>query len=493
MSLTDKLNSTVIVFRDKIESVRQGRTQTANRVTSDSRKTPVEDSDVVIFLMDAENCQIEPELALETVRSKFGKVWIKKAYSQWSANPSRSVPFKQFRAAGFECVTCDTGNNNADIMLSVDAMDLMWEYSLKGMIGTLVIAADGDRGFAHIFDRATKRGWSTMLLAKEDSIGANPILYSAAETVLHPKNLHAEKEVQIPEIDTNTENVIIKKQEETIITSPDTNNPIKGFSTAMRPTFKFPKDPQDTARILLHFNKLRDSNRIWDDAYLEELKAEYGIPKSRANSVIIRASRVLEMMLKNHELNWNKIPNIQVIILKLKDYIISIIPTYDAIDDDSAPQIKIYFNKVAEFIRNVEIQHKDGTPSKSIPGFNTTLRPGKPSIRFPKEPYDVAILINTFQSFRDNKITWNDAILSIREKSDLSQTRFNNTIPKIRVAINITNNNADIDWNTIPSSTKLVDLIQQIILSKVDDHKTLTSASISDIKEYFTEVNSYFC
>lgn len=163
--------------------------------------------EVVILFVDAENSTVPPVMISERVESECGQPRIRRAYAKWSANPLVKNPLNQYRDEGFECITCDSGPNNADIMLSVDAVDMMHEFGNNGK-RTLIICADGDRGFAHVFDKARKLGWKSVLFANEDRGSLSDILRNAADVVFSPKcgpgkpsqkKLHEELELPTPD------------------------------------------------------------------------------------------------------------------------------------------------------------------------------------------------------------------------------------------------------------------------------------------------------
>ena len=136
-----------------------------------------------LVFVDAENSTIEPELILETVEAEFGKPRVRQAFAKWSANPFYKNESRKYRDAGFETITCNTGNNNADIQLSVEAVDMMHDFGNRGKC-TLIICADGDRGFAHVFDKARKLGWESVLIENEKRGTLSDILRNSTDRVI---------------------------------------------------------------------------------------------------------------------------------------------------------------------------------------------------------------------------------------------------------------------------------------------------------------------
>ena len=93
----------------------------------------------VTLFVDAENSTIEPGLILETVEAEFGKPRVRQAYSKWSGNPKlKTNPIHKYRNAGFQTITCDTGSNNADIKLSVEALAEGTEVSSLDVVNELI-------------------------------------------------------------------------------------------------------------------------------------------------------------------------------------------------------------------------------------------------------------------------------------------------------------------------------------------------------------------
>ena len=82
------------------------------------------------------------------------------AYSKWSAN---SPNLKKVRDAGFRCIQADTGENNADIMMCLDAYEEVRDRLEKGESGTVYVCFHGDKGFTHLLEKIKAlQGWKSV-------------------------------------------------------------------------------------------------------------------------------------------------------------------------------------------------------------------------------------------------------------------------------------------------------------------------------------------
>lgn len=457
------------------------------------------DGKVVILLVDAENSQVAPEETLSIIKNSVGRPWVSRAYSKWSANPKLKNPFTKYREAGFECITSDSGSNNADIKLSVDAMELIFEYKMQGLSGSLIIAADGDRGFSHVFDRVKKQGWETILFAKKDSNMANKILYSAVDKVIYTKEPLQDtpdiKPIPQKEIKVSVEPIegkLIDINKDVI--QQDENNPIKGFTTSASPSLRFPVNPSDTAIILKQLNKLRNSNQVWDDDLSEKIKDKYGIAKIRINGVIIKITKMLNTPIKNEVIDWNKIPGTLDLANQLENYLISQIKILSYLDESIQTEINKYFIKVKNYLKEIEItvskeKEIDTNQFQSITGFNTVYHPGKPSFTFPRNPKDTARILLMVHINRDIDMSWGELKNQMFQLQGVGKNRISGVIRNLLKTLNLEDNDSEsVNWSNIPGLEILIDELHNFVVRSIPNFSTLDSNDETFIHQYFEKL-----
>ena len=124
-----------------------------------------ENKQIALVYVDAENAHAQPDSIRESIENHFGGDATQMySYSKWSA---KSVESKKYRNAGFRLVQADSGDNNADIMMSLDAYETVRDFSERGITGVAYISFHGDKGFTHLLEKIKAvPGWSF--------IGCNP-------------------------------------------------------------------------------------------------------------------------------------------------------------------------------------------------------------------------------------------------------------------------------------------------------------------------------
>jgi hypothetical protein len=318
-----------------------------------------DERNIVLVFVDAENSTVSPALILKTVETEFGKPRVRQAYAKWSANPIYKNQLSQYRNAGFECITCDSGDNNADIQLSVEAVDTMHDFGNRGKC-TLIICADGDRGFAHVFDKARKLGWESVLIANEASGTLGDLLRNSADRVISPE-ISPDKPVK-------TETQITEKtgdKEQTDFQEIDRQwNEKVGEGATI--------NNAEAAKIA---NKIMNVPRLKDTRY-------------KNLTGLIEESDLLAR-------NWVR-------------------------DGQYETKKNIVDNSALATLTPSVIPESD---AQRISGFNTSSNPGRYSLRFPVNPKDLAKLITLIDSHRDEEINWVDLRAKLNEEKVVAKSR----------------------------------------------------------------------
>jgi len=131
--------------------------------------------------IDAENSIANPEDYMSSIENHLGtKPKESVAYSKWSAN---SPLAKKYRSAGFRLIQADSGENNADIMMSLDAYEKIRDLADQGIEGNVYICFHGDKGFTHLLEklRAVK-GWKSIWVTSNKK--QNKMIANASSEVL---------------------------------------------------------------------------------------------------------------------------------------------------------------------------------------------------------------------------------------------------------------------------------------------------------------------
>ena len=114
-----------------------------------------------LVYVDAENCKIPPQDLMNTISIHNGsKPSETYAYSNWSA---KSMQTKEYRSAGFRLLHVDSGDNNADIMMCLDAYQRVRELSDNGISGNVYICFHRDKDFTHLLEKLRAiNGWNSV-------------------------------------------------------------------------------------------------------------------------------------------------------------------------------------------------------------------------------------------------------------------------------------------------------------------------------------------
>lgn len=384
-----------------------------------------DERNIVLVFVDAENSTIEPGHILETVESEFGKPRVRQAYSKWSGNPKlKTNPVHKYRNAGFQTITCDTGSNNADIQLSVEAVDMMHDFGNRGKC-TLIICADGDRGFAHVFDKARKLGWKSVLIANEKRGTLSDILRKSADRVISPE------------------------------TSPD--KPVK---TETQITEKTGDEEQ------IYFQEI---DRQWNEKVGEGATINNAEAGKIANKIMnVRKLKEtpykdLTGLIQNSDLldrNWVRDGQYE---------------TKKKIVDDSA-----LATLTPSVLPRDDIQR--------ISGFNTTSSKGRYSFRFPANPKDLAKLITLVDSQRDEEINWSDLKAKIVEEMVVAKHRTYTFLSIIKRTGN-ENSKGEINWNSVKEPLDLTLVLKDEIINRFNKKDKLDDGNIPEIEKYFEQVS----
>ena len=131
--------------------------------------------------IDAENSIANPEDYMSSIENHLGtKPKESVAYSKWSAN---SPLAKKYRSAGFRLIQADSGENNADIMMSLDAYEKIRDLADQGIEGNVYICFHGDKGFTHLLEKLRAvRGWKSIWVTSNKK--QNKMIANASSEVL---------------------------------------------------------------------------------------------------------------------------------------------------------------------------------------------------------------------------------------------------------------------------------------------------------------------
>jgi hypothetical protein len=464
-----------------------------------SRKS--KENRIILLLIDAENSKADPKKIMIAVKKKYGFPRVATAYSKWTANPQRSnSPIRKYREAGIECTTCDTGDNNADLMLSVDAMELMFNFHEDPNRKYLIIGADGDRGYSHVFGKAKKFGWKTVLCTDSLEIEKNEILHSAADEILQLSNLKKISKSPIKEIN----NVNTKKSNENgsvaheeldidiskVISDATTFPPITGFSTMNKPSLRFPAQPRELVTILVSFENLRSTNSCWTESKTITISKKFALSRVRIGSVVKKLNWMLPVTITNENIDWSKIPSIGHLIEQFKDSILQKIKGDKNIDMGLIPEIEKYFDQAQILVQNSTIEEISENLSieKSvsvIEGFNTPVSKNQRSLEYPKEPKDaVRILLLLFVN-KNKEITWNQMRKKMESIKGIGKARILRIYRVIGKIFNKKNDNDIIDWTDIPRLKSFIELMQQDAIGTISEKKLVTKKDLPRVSLYF--------
>ena len=134
-----------------------------------------------LVYVDAENCKTSPQDLMNLITTHHGSKPAETfAYSKWSA---KSQQTKKYREAGFRLLQADSGDNNADIMMCLDAYQRVRDLASKGVQGNIYICFHGDKGFTHLLEKLRAiSGWSSIWVTSNEKPN-KMIENSASETL----------------------------------------------------------------------------------------------------------------------------------------------------------------------------------------------------------------------------------------------------------------------------------------------------------------------
>jgi len=166
---------------------------------------------VGLVYVDAENCITHPQDLMSIISEHNGsKPSETYAYSKWSA---RSMQTKKYRAAGFRLLQADSGDNNADIMMCLDAYQRARDLSDNGISGNVYICFHGDKGFTHLLEKLRAlNGWNSVWVTSNtkpnemiENSASVSLRVSAPEKKPIKKSLVSQKDTTISDSGNDTE------------------------------------------------------------------------------------------------------------------------------------------------------------------------------------------------------------------------------------------------------------------------------------------------
>ena len=462
---------------------------------------------IVILLIDAENSQADPKKMMAAVRNKFGSPRVATAYSKWTANPQKkNSPIRKYREAGIDCIPCDTGDNNADLMLSLDAMELIFTYNEDPNRKYLIIGAHGDRGYSHVFGKAKKFGWKTVLCTDSLEIEKNEILHSSVDKILQLSNLKKKTTIKkdvlkkkegilktnsgsIVEGEGNTDDDI-QVDLEKVMSDPTTFPSVKGFTTTASPSLKFPSQPYEFVAILERFESLRKNSGHWNQDVADTLHEEYSIPKSRIQSVIFKLHKVLDMKVTSPDIQWLKIPPTLDLVTQYEVSLINHITSGEGFEHDIVPNVRKYFAEAKELVqkRSEYSQSDVSTPDtniRNIKGFTTSIGKKRKSLQYPNEPRDAVRVLFVFYSNKNKDVVWSDIRSQTEELDGITMKRINRMYHSIGVVLGKKSEKEQVDWSKVPRMKHFITLIEKEVMKNVGKNKIIATTDRPRIELYF--------
>ena len=227
---------------------------------------------VGLVYVDAENCITHPQDLMSIISKHNGsKPSETYAYSKWSA---RSIQTKKYRTAGFRLLQADSGDNNADIMMCLDAYQRVRDLSDNGISGNVYICFHGDKGFTHLLEKLRAiNGWNSVWVTSNTK--PNEMIENSANVTLR---------VSVPEKKPIKKSPVNQK-DTTIADSEENFERIIGFNTG-RKGLRFPLNAKTLANILLVNSEFEEeiSKKERADVISEKL----GAPRTRGFVVLTR-------------------------------------------------------------------------------------------------------------------------------------------------------------------------------------------------------------
>ena len=146
---------------------------------------------VTLVYVDAENCKTPPKELMSSIISDNGsKPSETYAYSKWSANSAHT---KMYRQAGFRLLQADSGDNNADIMMCLDAYQRVRDLDSNGVKGNVYVCFHGDKGFTHLLEKIRAvNDWNSIWVTSNNNV--NPMIENSASRTLKISVSHTKDE-----------------------------------------------------------------------------------------------------------------------------------------------------------------------------------------------------------------------------------------------------------------------------------------------------------
>ena len=259
-----------------------------------------------IVFVDAENAQAEPDSIKASIESHFGaSAKHLFAYSKWSANSSRT---KVFRNAGFRLVQADSGENNADIMMSLDAYEMARNFSDRGIKGVAYICFHSDKGFTHLLEKIKSiHGWKSVWVTSNKN-KLKIIQSSSSEVLTIPTSVKSGNEVitQLAGAPESKSSRVTASPSEQVSSVPDREGPESArngraiMSIGEYVELILSLIGNDTINTHLLSSRIRayQIEHNWDDTGKESLFSRYGIPKKSTNAHGNRSSMTIKRSIE---------------------------------------------------------------------------------------------------------------------------------------------------------------------------------------------------
>ena len=239
--------------------------------SKDSTVTDGSTNHVGLVYVDAENCKTSPKDLMSTISKHNGsKPSEAYAYSKWSA---KSVQTKKYRTAGFRLQQADSGDNNADIMMCLDAYQRVRDLSDNGISGNVYICFHGDKGFTHLLEKLrTINDWNSVWVTSNTE--PNKMIKNSASVTLR---------VSVPEMESIKKSPVNQK-DTTISDSGKNFERINGFNNSGK-GMRFPLKPETLANILLLNSEFEKGIKRGERA--DVISEKLGVGRRRVSRVLI--------------------------------------------------------------------------------------------------------------------------------------------------------------------------------------------------------------
>ena len=414
------------------------------------------------------------------------------AYSKWSAN---SPNLKKVRDAGFRCIQADTGENNADIMMCLDAYEEVRDRLEKGESGTVYVCFHGDKGFTHLLEKIKAlQGWKSVWVTSNTRT-VKMIENSASERLLITRVQPAKKQPakKQPAKKQPAKKQAAKKQ-------PAKQQPAKQQPVKKQPEPKQPAKKQSEPKQPVTIHSAKEAKPNW----LE--KKDYELLKSEIISVATEPMSIgqlgsrLTLSLKEkygkgmtakkftHE---RGIPKSWSLAKIFRRYLAG---DYSIEEKQSNPLVSpLNPVKAVREKSNILTSEKVGLTQEPdnlmrIPGFSKAGRGGSEfSIRMPFDPEKVQGLLQFIEQNRNTCMTWTELKKLVLESQIDSKSR---TEPVYRFyRRSLDQMGRDIDWTQIGTPIKMAGLIEECILELYTQKEGLQKFNTAEIR---TAIGTYF-